>query len=218
MKKVIIFDLDGTLLNTIEDLAAATNYALKELKLPTYSVATIQSFVGNGIGLLIKRALGKENEYLFEEALSLFKNYYALHIHDFTKPYPNIIETLKELKKLDFKIGIVSNKFQKGIDLLVDYFFKDLIDFSLGENNGVEKKPNPTMINIALKALDASNQEVIYVGDSIVDYQTAINSNLTFIGVSYGFGFEKLKELNLKYLVNNAQEILKIIKEINENE
>ena len=218
MKKVIIFDLDGTLLNTIEDLAAATNYALKELNLPTYSVNTIQSFVGNGIGLLIKRALGNENEYLFEKALSLFKTYYALHIHDFTKPYPNIIETLKELKRLNFKIGIVSNKFQKGINLLVDYFFKGLIDFSLGENKGIEKKPNPAMINIALDALNASNQEVIYVGDSIVDYQTAINSNLTFIGVSYGFGLEKLKELKLKYLINDAKEIIKIIKEINENE
>lgn len=218
MKNVVIFDLDGTLLNTIEDLAAATNYALKKLNLKTYSVATIQTFVGNGISILISKALKKENEKYFDTALSLFKEYYATHIHDFTYPYPNIINTLKEIKKYGYKIAIVSNKFQLGVDKLVDYFFKGLVDFALGENKNLAKKPNKEMIDYTLDKLNETNDNVIYVGDSIIDYETAKNSNLTFIGVSYGFGYDKLKEMNLKYLISNPMDILKIIKELNKND
>lgn len=198
---IYIFDLDGTLLDTLDDLAAATNYALRVHGLPEHSTDDVRNFVGNGVRMLIQRAVPDHTpNALTEEVLATFRQYYLEHSLDCTRPYDGIVETLDELKARGCKLAVVSNKFMTATQELVRHFFP-MIEVAIGENeaDGIRKKPAPDTVFEALRRLHVqvpgedsphlgkSWGEAYYVGDSDVDIETARNSGLPCISVLWGF-------------------------------
>ena len=213
MYNTIIFDLDGTLLNTIEDLKIATNYALRKFNYPERTLAEVTSFVGNGVAVLIHKALPENDKSKEQEVLACFKEYYEIHSMDNTGPYEGIIELLKELKNRNIKMAIVSNKFQEGVTIICKPLFGEYISVMIGEHEGVNKKPAPDMVYQAMEILQADPEKTVYIGDSDVDIATAKNSHLDAIGVSWGFrGRKFLEDLNSTYVIDKFEEILDIIK------
>ena len=213
----VIFDLDGTLLNTLEDLCDSTNFALKKFEYPERTIEEIRKFVGNGVKTLIERAIpnGIENEH-FEDCLETFKNHYKKNMYNKTAPYKGITETLKTLKKQNIRIAVVSNKFDLAVKELCKRYFKDLIQVAIGENeaDGIRKKPAPDSVLKALKELNLNINNSIYIGDSETDVQTAKNANLECIGCTWGFRDEDIliKE-GANYIVHTPEDILKIVLE-----
>ncbi|MBP3821485.1 HAD-IA family hydrolase [bacterium] len=211
-KKVIIFDLDGTLLNTLEDLTDSTNFALKSFNFPEKNINQIRSYVGNGVSKLIERAIpnGLSNPD-FEECLSLFKKHYAENMYNKTKPYNGIIKLLKDLKIKGYKTAVISNKFDSAVKKLCEKYFKNLIDLAVGENEteGLKKKPSPDMV---VKVIEIFNLPALFVGDSEVDIQTAINAKIPCISVSWGFkDNEFLFSNGAKVIIDNPDEIFKYL-------
>lgn len=188
MADTIIFDLDGTLLNTLEDLTDSVNFALEQFQFPLRTIDEVKSFVGNGVAKLMERVLpqGKENP-CYEEALSAFKGHYALHCKDKTRPYEGIMEMLDEVKAKGYKTAIVSNKFDAAVKELSGLYFGERIQAAIGESGQVRKKPAPDTVYQALKELSADARDAVYVGDSDVDIQTAANVPMPCISVSWGF-------------------------------
>ena len=198
MYKTYIFDLDGTLLDTLQDLADSVNYALKEHGMPTHSKDAIRGFVGNGVRLLMERAVpnGAENS-MFETVFDSFRQYYMQHSLDTTRPYDGIPEVIRELKARGCQLAVVSNKMMAATQELIAHFFPE-IDVAIGEHEaaGIRKKPAPDTVFEALRQLGVSgktadnttaSQEAVYVGDSDVDLATARNSGLPCISVLWGF-------------------------------
>ncbi len=186
--KVVVFDLDGTLLDTLEDLADATNWALRKNGMPERALAEVRQFVGNGVRKLIERAVPEgEANPLFEQTFEDFKRYYVEHCQDKTCLYDGVAEMLRALKERGFKLAIVSNKLQAGVDELYDRYFRDTVAMAIGERPEIQRKPAPDMVELALQALGVAKDEAVYVGDSDVDLQTARNSGLPCISVLWGF-------------------------------
>lgn len=187
-----IFDLDGTLLNTLDDLASSVNATLKYFGYPTRTTKEVCDFIGNGIRLLVLRALGCEPEN-FSEIFEYFKTYYAQHSTEQTKPYDGVMELLTRLKSQGKKLGIVSNKADFATKSLAKEYFGELIDVALGENeeNGIRKKPAPDSVELALRQAGMTKKQAVYVGDSDVDIQTAKNAGLPCILVTWGFRSEE---------------------------
>ncbi len=186
----VIFDLDGTLLDTLDDLMDAVNHALAQMDFPPRSRAEVNTFVGNGVAKLMERAVPTGTAPAdTTRALELFKAYYALHSKDKTAPYPGILETLKALQTGGCKLAVVSNKFDAAVKALAQDYFPGLMDLSAGENEaaGIPKKPHPAMVLKALEALDLPPERAVYVGDSDVDLETARNAGLPCISVTWGF-------------------------------
>lgn len=185
-----IFDLDGTLLDTLGDLAASVNFALRTHGMPEHSLDEVCQFVGNGVRKLMERAVpdGAENP-LFEETFATFRQYYMAHSLDTTHPYDGISETLAALKANGCHLAVVSNKMMAATQALCDHFFSDTIEVAIGEHEaeGIRKKPAPDTVVAALKALGVGKVGAVYVGDSEVDIQTARNSGLPCISVLWGF-------------------------------
>lgn len=183
-----IFDLDGTLLNTLTDLAASTNYALRSAGLPEHSVDDIRRFVGNGVKKLIERAVpdGLDNPN-FDDVYATFREHYLLHERDTTKPYPGIIEMLERLKMMNKNIAVVSNKFYNATQSLCRHFFGEYVSVAIGERENIRKKPAPDTVIEALNQLGAGRENAVYIGDSDVDIATACNSGLPCISVLWGF-------------------------------
>lgn len=209
----IIFDLDGTLLDTLEDLTDAVNYALKTYHMPTRTIDEVRCFVGNGVRNLMLRAVpqGEENP-VFEEAFSTFKEYYGEHCNDKTKPYDGIMELLKTLKKQGYAIGIVSNKIDSAVKELNRKYFADFIDVAIGEREGVQRKPAPDTVLTALKELGKDKAGAIYVGDSEVDVATAKNVGIPCISVLWGFrDKEFLEEEGADKFVSKPDEVLSFL-------
>lgn len=211
MKKIVIFDLDGTLLNTLDDLADSTNYALSKFGYPTRTIEEVRQFVGNGVAKLIERAIpdGKNNPN-FEKCLSIFKENYAQNMYNKTAPYNGIIEMLSNLKSKGIKIAVVSNKFDLAVKELCKKYFKGFIDFAAGENEalGINKKPAPDTVISVLTEFNFAPEDAIYVGDSDVDIMTAKNSHMPCISVTWGFRDEKfLLESGATILINTPSEI-----------
>lgn len=185
-----VFDLDGTLLNTLEDLYLATNYALTTLGCPPRSLDQVRRFVGNGVAKLLERALPKGAETgQLEAALALFKPYYEQHRGDHTAPYGGIIPLLQALKAENIQISVVSNKFDHAVKALAADYFPGLVDVAMGENEaaGIPKKPHPAMVRSALKRLGVTPERAVYIGDSDVDIQTAKNAGMDCLSVTWGF-------------------------------
>ena len=190
MFKVYIFDLDGTLLDTLGDLAASTNYALRTHGMPEHSIDDVRRFVGNGVRKLMERAIpGGAANPDFEATFATFRQYYMEHSLDTTKPYEGIPETLAELKRRGCRLAVVSNKMMAATQELCRYFFPDTIEVAIGENEsqGIRKKPASDTVFAALRKLGVGNGEAVYVGDSDVDIQTAANAGLPCINVLWGF-------------------------------
>ena len=214
--KVIIFDLDGTLLNTLDDLADSTNFALSKFSYPTRSIEEIRTFVGNGVAKLIERAIpdGKNNPN-FDKCLDIFKQHYSINKYNKTAPYNNIINLLIELKEKNYKIAVVSNKFDLAVKELCEKYFPNLIDIAIGENEaeGINKKPAPDTVNLVLQQLGLTSTQAIYVGDSDDDILTAKNSNMPCISVTWGFrDREFLINNNAQIIINNPKEIIDYLK------
>ena len=213
MKHAVIFDLDGTLLNTLGDLRAATNHALEVRGLPPHSMEEIRQFIGNGIRLLICRAMPEGTpEAEIDAALDDFKAYYAAHIHNRTVPYDGIPQLLTALKKRGIQVAVLSNKINSASQQLIEYFFPGKTDVVFGEHVGVPRKPDPTSCRMVMQQLGVQPEQVLYVGDSGTDMQTAKNAGLYAVGVTWGF---RSKEVLLKYgadvLVHRPEQILQIL-------
>lgn len=192
MKKydTYIFDLDGTLLNTLNDLAASVNYALRAYQLPEHTVEEVRWFVGNGVKKLMERAIpGGKQHPMFEQIFATFREHYMLHSLDTTGPYEGIQEMLTTLKQEGCRLAVVSNKFYQATQQLCAHFFPDTIEVAIGEHEaeGIRKKPAPDTVDEALRQLGTTRDHAIYVGDSEVDLATAHNACLPCISVLWGF-------------------------------
>ena len=183
-----IFDLDGTLLSTLNDLATSTNYALRWAGMPERTIEEIRMFVGNGVKLLMERAIPNGiNNPKFEETYTKFREHYLEHNLDTTSPYEGIPALLHELKRRGKKLAIVSNKFYAATQDLAKHFFPDTIEVAIGERETIRKKPAPDTVLEALRQLGASKEGAVYIGDSDVDIMTAKNCGLPCISVLWGF-------------------------------
>lgn len=183
-----IFDLDGTLLSTLGDLASSCNYALKTNGMPERTLDEVRRFVGNGVKKLMERAVpgGLENEK-FERVFSDFRRHYMMHNLDTTEPYPGVMEMLRELKERGKNVAVVSNKFYAATQALCRHFFGELVDVAIGEREDIQRKPAPDTVNEALRQLGADRDGAVYIGDSDVDVMTAKNSGMPCISVLWGF-------------------------------
>ena len=212
MKKLVIFDLDGTLLDTIADLAESANHALKQMGYPTRDVETIRTFVGNGVNKLLFRALPDE-EKTEENMMRMrthFVPYYDAHNADLSAPYPGIVTLLEELQAKGLRMAVASNKYQEATAKLVKHYFP-MIDFVevLGQREGINVKPDPTIVFDILKKAGVSKEETLYVDDSGVDMQTAINAGVDAIGVTWGFRPRtELEDFHPMGLIDQAEELL----------
>lgn len=211
MKKLVIFDLDGTLLNTIADLAQSTNYALKQNGFPIHEVHEYNFFVGNGINKLFERALpeGEKTEENILRVRKDFLKHYDVHNTDYSIPYPGIPELLCQLQQAQIQLAVASNKYQEATYKLVTHYFPE-IDFVkvLGQREGIPTKPDPTIVYDILAATQIPKEDVLYVGDSGVDMQTAHNSGVTACGVLWGFRPKtELENFTPNLLVNKPSEI-----------
>ena len=215
MKKLVIFDLDGTLLDTIADLAESANYALKQLDYPTHPVDAIRTFVGNGINKLLERALPahEQTEENIMRMRSHFVPYYDIHNADLSTPYPGIVSLLEDLQAKGILIAVASNKYQEATVKLVKQYFPN-IDFVeiLGQREGINVKPDPSIVFDILQKANLSKENVLYVGDSGVDMQTAINAEVDAVGVTWGFRPRaELESFRPMGLIDKAEDLLEFI-------
>lgn len=211
--KAVIFDLDGTLLNTLEDLAAALNYAMDAYGYPHRSNAEVRDFVGNGVTGLIELAIpnGRGNPQ-FDEIVRLYRSYYAGHCQIMTRPYDGVMELLKNLDARGIKLAIASNKPDGAVKSLNEFYFADYVEVAMGECPGVPRKPSPEILHNALRELGVTGQESLYVGDSEVDIQTARNAGVKCVSVSWGFrDVDVLKANNAEFIADTPAEILNLI-------
>ena len=210
MKQAIIFDLDGTLLNTLDDLYSSVNHALTRFNLPVRSKWEVRSYLGNGVRRLVEHALPKGcDAELTEKVFNEFREYYLEHSLDRTQPYEGIIPMLKQCKELGLKTAIVSNKLDMAVQDLHQRFFSDCIDVAIGETPDVKRKPAPDMVMKAIEQLGCKHEEAIYVGDSEVDLATAQNASLPCIAVSWGFRDKDfLIEQGAKTIIDNPKQLI----------
>lgn len=214
-KQLVIFDLDGTLLDTVADLANATNQALEQCGYPTHPVEAYYKFVGNGINKLFARALPTEasNEENVLRVRSLFVPYYNEHNADCSRPYPGVVELLHTLQEDGVKIAVASNKYHEATLKLVHYFFPDIRFAAIyGQREDVPIKPAPDIVYDILRDTGISTEQALYVGDSGVDMQTACNAGVESAGVTWGFRSEaELREHGAAHLVHEADAILSFL-------
>lgn len=210
---IIIFDLDGTLINTIDDLGQACNHALQACGFPVHEIADYPQLVGNGINRLIERALPVENrnETTVSRMREYFVPYYDAHNCDLTRPYDGIPELLLSLKKADHTMAVASNKYQTATEKIVNHFFPNTFDIVLGERENVPRKPNPQIVWDILSNVKETS-EIIYIGDSLVDAETAKAADATLVLCTWGFCTEEqLKTANPNYMINHPSELLNIV-------
>lgn len=215
MKSIIIFDLDGTLLDTVADLAVSTNYALSQFNFPTHEISAYKLFIGNGINNLFERALpkGEKTAENIWEIRKHFLEYYGAHSTELTVPFPGISELLQKLQSAGFKLAVASNKYQEGTETLIQRFFPE-IEFTavFGQREGIPVKPDPTIVHDIIAIAKVSASEVLYVGDSGVDMQTANNSGVDAVGVTWGFRPKaELEAFRPKYMIDKAEDIWEIV-------
>ena len=210
MKKLVIFDLDGTLLNTIADLAKACNYALGSMGFATHPVQAYAYMVGNGVRNLMKRAQPDADDETIDQLLEYFKEYYNEHCLDNTKPYPGINELLSALTEKGIAIAVASNKYQEATGKLIEKCFPEFNFVAVeGQQEGRHKKPDPSIIFTILEKHPTPKRDVVYVGDSAVDIETAKRACVESIGVSWGFRSQaELRRANADYIVTHPSEIL----------
>ncbi len=213
--KALIFDLDGTLLNTIGDLHQSTNYALRTFGFPERTLEEVNSFVGNGLAMLIRKAVPQgTSEEMVQSVLKEMKAHYGEHYHDLTLPYSGIPELLRTCKDAGIPMAIVSNKADPFVKKLCTLFFEDTIHIALGESSDMPRKPAPHMVYYALEQLGISPEDAYYVGDSEVDVLTAKNAGLPCLTVTWGFRSEELLiEAGATDLIREPMELLKRVKE-----
>ena len=213
MYDTIIFDLDGTLLNTLEDLCNSVNYALEHNGYACRTLEEVRCFVGNGVRKLIERALPDNvSEDEFNKIFIDFKEHYKIHCNDFTGPYEGIMELLGELSSRGYKMGIASNKMRPAVLALNDLYFKGLIQGAAGVDENIVPKPDSQMVDMMLEELGSVRENTLYVGDSQVDVQTARNTGLDMVAVLWGFRTkDELLSAGAKEFIEHPMELLKYL-------
>jgi len=213
MYKMVIFDLDGTLLNTLRDLAEAGNYTLRKLKYPTHNIDEYRYFVGNGIPKLVERMLPANSDSEQKEiALKVFCQYYNEHMEDYTEPYSGVSEMLRQLKEKGIKTAVVTNKAHEFAEIIIKKYFKNMIDDVYGNSAPHPQKPDPYWVNRAIENVNMNKKDVLYVGDSGVDMITAVNSDVDSCGVLWGFRDEvELRENGAKHICAEINQLLNLI-------
>ena len=213
MIKALVWDLDGTLLNTIDDLAGSVNFALTKYNLPTKTVSEVKKAVGNGVNKLIERCIQNGQANInFVQILQAFKEHYSQNSAVKTAPYPQINETLKELKTRGFKLAVVSNKFESAVKELCQKYFPNTFDVIIGETPQIKRKPAPDMLFAALKKLQVQAEEIYFIGDSEVDVQTARNAQIKCLSALWGFRDKQTLLTNgATDFLNTPQEIFKFL-------
>lgn len=211
--RYIVFDLDGTLLDTLEDLTDSINYVLGAFSFPLRTVNEVRSFVGNGNRKLVERALPQGTDSVtFEKAFSMFREYYPSHSQIKTAPYPGITELVDALDKAGVMMAVATNKPEKTAEALCNKLFGGKIRVTVGQREGMPIKPDPAGVHLAMELLGAKAGETVYIGDSEVDVQTAHNAGLPCIGAEWGFrGRAVLEENASEYIVSSASQIADII-------
>lgn len=207
--ELVIFDLDGTILDTLEDLADSMNYALAKHGYMTRTLEEVRSFVGNGLLMLTRRAIAPEtDEAMIQTVLAEQKAYYKEHCADKTKPYEGIIALLEELKANGCKMAVVSNKADYAVQILCEQYFPGLFHMAVGEKENVRKKPAPDAVNAVLQELKTDREKAVYVGDSEVDIETAANAQMSAVLVDWGFRDEAfLRERGANMLVSTVEQL-----------
>lgn len=213
MYSLAVFDLDGTLLDTLDDLYLSVCYALKEHGFPERSREQVRLFIGNGVKKLMERATPDGTDEKTNEAcLETFRKHYLEHMRDNTAPFENVIDMLTVLKEKGVKIAVVSNKLHQAVKQLCDDYFPGLIDMAIGVTKESERKPSPVNVIKAMEEFKIEKEKVIYIGDSEVDVQTAKSAFIKCIGVTWGFrDNETLKKAGCDFIVDTADRVLKII-------
>lgn len=211
--EAVIFDLDGTLLNTLYDLTDAVNWALEKYGQPVRSMEEVRQFVGNGLRNLMLQAVPEgENNPVFEDLFEFFREYYKTHCNRKTAPYEGILELMKELKGRNVKMAIVSNKIDAGVKELNAIHFAEYVETAIGEREGIARKPAPDSVNEALRILKVDKNHAVYVGDSDVDIQTAKNAEIRCISVTWGFRDEDfLMEHGAGIMIDRPLELLEYL-------
>ncbi|MGN0317784.1 MAG: HAD family hydrolase [Lachnospira sp.] len=209
MSKAVIFDLDGTILDTLEDLRDSLNYALSEHNMPTRSLEQVRHFVGNGIYKLVERGVEANSSYeMINNVFNTFCSYYPAHCHIKTKPYDHIPEFLTRLKTEGFILGVLSNKADNAVNILCDKYFPYTFTFSRGAREGIAKKPAPDALYEIENEYKLAAKDIIYVGDSEVDIKTAKNAGINSIIVDWGFRTRaELSEFNPQIIVSSIDEL-----------
>jgi len=196
--QLVIFDLDGTLVDSLADLTAATNYALRQLQLPELSASTVRDFIGNGARELLRHSIGGAGASRFEQALSLFLEYYGGHLLDRTQTYPGIVELLDELRRCGSTLTVLTNKPLVMTQRLLDgLLIADRFAHVLGGDSLPSRKPDPSGLEHLLKLSGVSRDHAVLVGDSLVDRDTAIAAGIAFYGVAWGFGSTQLRQVGV---------------------
>ena len=211
--KLLIFDLDGTILDTLDDLTSSVNFALDKNSLPLRTRDEIRSFLGNGIRLLIERSVPADcNSVIIDKVFNDFKKHYSLHSCDNTKPYDGIIEMIEALKKFGFFTAVISNKADFAVKDLVEQYFDGLFDYYVGERDGIPKKPSPDSVKEAMTYFNIDKEETIYIGDSEVDVLTARNAETDLICVDWGFrSRHELSVAGARIIVSEVTELMNCI-------
>ena len=213
MITTVIFDMDGTVLNTLDDLATSVNYVLTRYGMPVHCTEDYRRYFGNGIRYALESAVPKgTEETTIDQMLPVFKEHYNAHCLDKTRPYDGIPELMKALHDRGFKLAIVSNKIDSAVKELNAKFFSAYVDVTIGEREGIRRKPAPDTVVQALKELKSSKHEAVYIGDSEVDLQTAANAGLPCISVLWGFREKDfLTEQGATVFANTPQEIYDLL-------
>ena len=211
--KAVIFDLDGTLLDTLGDLHAAVNHALRAFSFPERSIDEVRRFIGNGVVKLMQRSTPENtDEKTDKECLDVFREYYLIHMRDMTAPYEGVVELIEKLREKGIKTAVVSNKLHQAVYELCQDYFPGLIDEAIGVSVESERKPSPVNVYKAMEKLGVSADECIYIGDSEVDVQTSHNAGVKCVGVTWGFrDREELVEAGAEMIADNCNEIFHII-------
>lgn len=209
--QLAIFDLDGTLLDTLEDLADSTNYVMRSFGYPERTLAEVRSFVGNGIRKLLERSAPEgTSEEEIDRIFEQFKEYYGVHCADKTKPYDGIMNLLHRLQEQRIKLAVVSNKADYAVKALCEQYFPGIFDEAVGERVGIARKPAPDTVNEVLMNLQIEKAQAVYIGDSEVDVQTARNAEMDCIAVDWGFrNAEVLKEAGAETIVSTPENLFK---------
>lgn len=211
--KTVIFDLDGTLLYSLEDLKDSVNFVMKKHGFREYTIDEVREAIGNGVRLLMERILPKDiDKNLFEECLSEFKENYSKNMYNKTKPYDGVLDMLKALREEGYNIAVLSNKFDSAVKELSNKYFGELVDLAVGQKEGVKEKPSPLGIQEIAKELDTDVETCIMVGDSEVDIQTANNAGIDCISVTWGYkNIDFLYDNGATKLVYSPEDILELL-------
>ena len=218
MIKAVLFDLDGTLADSLVDLAASVNFALAQKGLPSHEVEEFKYFVGDGMPKMIERALPSEyrDEDTIKEVLGIFLPHYAIHYADNTYAYEGVPQLVDALKAKGFIVAVVTNKQQDMADKVVAKLYGDKFDLIFGKRDGIPAKPDPTAAIMAMEELGVTPQECVFMGDSGMDVATAVNSGAVPVGELWGFRLEdELLANGAKYIIKKPEELLEIIEELN---